>query len=303
MRLLLLTSPAAGNTDADSLEQAAEVLREHGDVDVVETSTPAELDEVLGKELARGATDHLRIVVAGGDGSLHAVIAGLRRQRALKTCRLGLVPLGTGNDFARAVGIPTDARQAAQIAATGRPQPLDLLVDDEDGVGVNRVHLGAGAKAARAGAGWKERLGRLGYAIGAVQAMLDPPVVRLRITLDGRVLTTERRRVLQVVVGNGVYVGGGAALTPDADPTDGEADVVVSTAVGPLARLGYAVGVLLKRHPRRPDVTVTRGRIVEVAGAELWCSADGELTGPHQRRRWHVEPAAYTLMTPDRDER
>ncbi|HEY0889760.1 MAG TPA: diacylglycerol kinase family protein [Nocardioides sp.] len=292
MRLLVLTSPAAGNTDADSLDRATEVLREHGEVEVASSGSPDELDAVLDDAADR------RLVVAGGDGSLHAVVAALHRRGTLARQPIALVPLGTGNDFARAVDLPEDPGEAALIAVTGRPRPLDLLADDDGGVVVNSVHTGAGAAAAQAGKGWKERLGKVGYAVGAVQAIVRPPTVHLRVTVDGTVLASEREPVLQVVVGNGVYVGGGAALTPDADPGDGVADVLVSTAVGPLARLGYAAGVLVRRHPRRADVHTATGTVVSVSGRKFWCSADGELTGPHRQKTWRVLPAAYELMVP-----
>lgn len=290
MRLLVLTSPATGN--ADGLDPALEVLREGADVVVEESSTPEELARIL------AGVDGRTVVVAGGDGALHAIVEALHTRGDLATTTLALVPLGTGNDFARAVGVPDDAVEAARAVLAGRSRRLDILVDEGDRVVVNSVHTGAGAQAARAGKSWKERLGKVGYAIGAIQTLVKPRSVHVRVTVDDTVVASERDPVLQVVIGNGVYVGGGAALTPDADPTDGLADVLVSRSVGGLARAGYAVGVLLRRHPNRADVRTVRGSVVEVTGRRFWCSEDGELTGPHQRRLWRVVPAAYSLVVP-----
>ena len=73
------------------------------------TSQPGELDSVLHRAGSR------RIVVAGGDGSMHAVIAALYRRHDLKAPCIGLLPLGTGNDFARGIGIPLDIEEAARL--------------------------------------------------------------------------------------------------------------------------------------------------------------------------------------------
>ena len=107
--LLVITNSDAGTSDEERLAAALAVLREHASVEVAATSNPGELDGVLHRAGSR------RIVVAGGDGSLHAVIAALYRRRELKDAVLGLLPLGTGNDFARGIEIPLDIEEAAAL--------------------------------------------------------------------------------------------------------------------------------------------------------------------------------------------
>jgi YegS/Rv2252/BmrU family lipid kinase len=289
MRYLVVAAPAAGNTDDSTLERTLDVLRAGGaDVELAESGSPEELDEVL------DGLDGRCLVVAGGDGTLHATVQALHTRGALEKTTLALIPLGTGNDFARTLSVPLDPEEAARAILTGSPRPLDLLVDDDGDVVVNSVHAGAGAAAARAAERWKARLGRLGYAVGALTTAVDPPTVRVRVVVDGRLV--HDGRVLQVAVGNGVYVGGGTALTPEADPTDGVADILVARPATGWARLGYAARLVVGRHHRHQDVTTFRGRTVEVTGEAFWCSADGELTGPHHARRWRVQPAAYSLV-------
>ena len=111
------------------------------------------------------------MVVCGGDGSVHAVVAALHRAGAAGP-PVGLIPLGTGNDLARALGLPLDPAAAARVVLDGRPRTLDLLVDDAGGMVVNAVHLGVGAEAARQAAALKPRLGRLAYLVGGVSAGL-----------------------------------------------------------------------------------------------------------------------------------
>lgn len=299
---LVITNRDAGTTDEEAVDAAVTVLRSHGEVEVRATGSPDELEDLLDEVAAR------RIVVAGGDGSIHAVVAALHRRQALAEAVLGLLPLGTGNDFARTLGIPLDAEAAARALVTGTPRPMDLLVDDAGGIVVNNVHLGAGAIAGRHGSRWKERLGtigvgklnlgRLGYPIGAAITAVRPPALRVQVTADGETVTGPDERVLMVVLGNGASVGGGTELTPDADPSDGRIDVLIATPEGATAKTRYAVGVLLRRHPEHENVRTLHATEVTVSGTEFWCSADGELSGPVRRRGWRLHPAAYSLLVP-----
>ena len=290
--LLVITNAEAGTADEDNLAAALAVLRHSASVEVARTSRPDELDGVLHRAGSR------RIVIAGGDGSLHAVIAALYRRNELKRSVLGLLPLGTGNDFARGVGIPLDVEDAAHVVLDGRPRPMDLVVDEVGEIVVNSVHVGVGATASRRGAGLKKRLGKVGYPIGALLTAVDPATVRLRVEIDGEVVCDLDDPVLQVAVGNGPSVGGGTHLTPDADPEDGRVDVLISRSTGPIARLLYTVRLGFATHHHREDVTYRRGCTVSVSGGPFWCSADGEIYGPERQRTWHVEPDAYAMVLP-----
>ena len=279
------------------------MLRSHTSVEVQATSNPGELNSALHRAGSR------RIVVAGGDGSLHAVVTTLYRRNDLKNAVLGILPLGTGNDFARTNEIPLDDRGGRPgPRVDGTPRAMDLVVDEVGEIVVNNVHAGAGAQASRRGAKWKDRLhavgvgkvnlGKLGYPIGALSAAVKPPFIRVRVEVDGEVVVDLDQPILMVAVGNGAHVGGGTELTPYADPGDGKVDVMVSRSIGPLARLGYGAKLVTGRHPERDDVTYLRGSTVSVSGEEFWCSADGEIYGPERHRSWRVEPAAYSLVVP-----
>ena len=300
--ILVITNDDAGTAHDEVLENALGILRERCSVDVQSTSQPGELDGVLQRAGSR------RIVVAGGDGSLHAVVAALYRRHELDRAVVGLLPMGTGNDFARTLGIPLEVEEAARVVLDGEVRPMDLVVDELGEVVVNNVHVGAGAQASRRGARWKDRLhevgigrvnlGRLGYPIGAVQAAFQPPSVHMHVEVDGKVVTDVDRPVLMVAIGNGANVGGGTELTPEADPEDGRVDVMISHAVSPMAKLGYALRLSRGEHHHRDDVQYLRGSQVTIAGDSFWISADGEISGPERQRSWHVEPAAYSFILP-----
>lgn len=298
--MLVITNADAGTADDEELERALTFLRRHASVEVAETSNPGELDGVLHRAGSRV------IVVAGGDGSLHAVIAALHRRNQLADTTLGLLPMGTGNDFARGNDIPLGIEEAARLIVAGEARPVDLIVDDTGRIVVNNVHVGIGAQASRKAHKWKARLGavgvgkvnlgKLGYPIGAAAVALESVPLHVRIEVDGEEVGDGE--VLMVALGNGSSVGGGAELTPDADVTDGRIDVMVSTALGPVQRFTYAADVARAAHADRDDVTYLHGCEVRVSGEEFWTSADGEITGPHTDRTWRMVNRAYRMLLP-----
>ena len=300
--LLVITNAEAGTSDEERLAAALAVLREDASVEVAKTSNPGELDGVLHR--AGGRT----VVVAGGDGSLHAVVTALYKRHELEGATLGLLPMGTGNDFARGNDIPLDIEEAARLVLTGEPRRVDLLVDETGSIVVNNVHVGVGAQASRKGHKWKGllgsvgvgkvNLGRLGYPIGAMLSAFHPPSWRLRVELDGVVVNDVNRPVLMVAIGNGGNVGGGTELNPEADTEDGLLDVMISRAVTPMAKFGYVARLRKGEHDERDDVVTLRGRSVTVSGDEFWLSADGEIYGPERTRSWRLEPAAYSMILP-----
>ena len=210
-------------------------------------------------------------MVAGGDGSLHAVVKCLYKRHELGGLHARAAPARHRQRLrARTVDIPLDMAEAAKVVVDGTPTPMDLIVDEVGQVVVNGVHVGAGAQASRRATRWKERLGsvgvgkvnlgKLGYPIGAAITAWNPPVLRLRIEIDGEVVSDLDRPVLQVAVGNGSSVGGGTELTPEADPGDGCArrdDL-------PRQR---------RRSPGSPTPSVSAGRPTTAATTSTTCAA------------------------------
>ena len=206
--LLVITNRDAGTADEETLDRALASLFDQVSVEVTATSNPGELDGVLHRAGSR------TIVVAGGDGSLHAVVAALHRRHDLPEAVIGLIPLGTGNDFARAMDIPLDTEEAARVLVEGEVRPVDLVVDELGGVVVNHVHVGAerAGQPARHPLEGAARQGRLqasstsagsGYPIGAALSAVKPPYLRLRVEVDGEVVVDLDQPVLMVAIGNG----------------------------------------------------------------------------------------------------
>ncbi|MCU1677789.1 MAG: diacylglycerol kinase [Frankiales bacterium] len=298
-RLLAIANADAGSADDVAVDEVVAALgggTDGGaDVFLARTGSPGDLASAL-----EGHPELDGVVVLGGDGSLHAVVQALRDAGRLGDVTIGLVPLGTGNDFAATLALPEEHVAAAHVVTTGRTRSIDLIVDGHDRVVVNAAHIGIGAEAAAAAKPWKKWLGPLGYAVGAVLTGLKgltTPGAHLRITVDGETLP-RKEPVIQVAVGNGRYVGGGAPLLPQADPSDGLLDVSVSYTTSPRRRIAYAFSVRRGEHHRRDDVVYLRGTELAVTGDALRCTSDGELTDPAHTHTWRLEPAALTMYIP-----
>ncbi|MFA9429836.1 diacylglycerol kinase family protein [Egicoccus sp. AB-alg2] len=288
---VLLVNAAAGSAEDAAIDTAAATLRDAGhDVEVRACGHPDDVDAVIGDLAGR------TLVVCGGDGSLHVAVTRLRATGHLDTS-VALLPLGTGNDFARAMDLPLeDPAAAAARILDASSRRIDLLVEaGGERVCVNALHLGLGATAAVRAEALKDTLSDLAYPVGALLAGLTEGGTPVRVTVDGRELADGP--TLLVAVCNGPGFGGGALAAPDADPTDGLLDVVVSQATGPLERAAFGLALQRGTHLQRDDVVLARGREVTVEGEGLRDDVDGELGEPDDAARtWRVEPRAWTFL-------
>jgi diacylglycerol kinase (ATP) len=290
--MLVVTNDLAGRTEEAPISAAVAELERIGPVERVVSREESDLEAILD-----GRGDRT-LVVVGGDGSLHTAVRALWRRGEADRCPVGLIPLGTGNDFARGVGIPLDPVEAARLIASTGAIPVDLIVDDTGDVAVNAVHVGVGAEAAEAAKPLKPYLRILSFPIGAVLAGARARGWRLRIEVDGRVLTRGRRVLMAGLANAPTIAGGTAVLGPEASVNDGVFDVTVSLAIRPMARLGYALRLLRGTHPQRDDVIYLTGRQMTVRGEPFHVNADGQLSGPVNGRTWTIHPDAWRCVIP-----
>ena len=305
MPYLMIVNDAAGTSTDDVVEDVRAALAVHGEVEVAATSSMDELREAL---QGRGDAE---VVVCGGDGSLHAVATALCMRDELGDGEregpvLGIVPLGTGNDFARSVNLPDDPVEAVRVVVEGPLRPIDVIRDDKARVVVNAVHVGAGDEAGRLAKPWKVRLGTvglgpLGYVVGTVLAGVRKAGWKLRVTVDGEVVADGQTRLMQVGMANGTSIGGGAVLAPDAAPGDGLADIVIAEARTRPQRLLYALRLTSGDVESLEGVRRLRGtevRVEAMTDRGFGVNADGELLDPVSSTTWRVQPGAYRLHVP-----
>ena len=272
-----------GSAAWERLPEALRLLRgRFGRVPVYPASDPGDA-ESLAAELA-AEIDVL--MVFGGDGTVHEVANGLPVPAGPV---IALLPGGTGNDLARAIGIPPDPVAAATELAGARPRSLDLL-DCGPRRAANGVNAGFAAAATEVlSPRVKRLLGPAAYLAGGVRAGVNPPTWPARVEVDGRVVEGE---ALAVVVGNGGSFGGGRWLIPEADVGDGLLDVLVVPADTSKAELARH----LARDNRLPgDLPRLRGPSATVV-TDMPCRLDGEPAPTPGSVT--VIPAAWRVLAP-----
>jgi YegS/Rv2252/BmrU family lipid kinase len=274
-----------GSAAWERLPAALGLLRARfGRVPVYPAGDPGDA-ETLAAELAPGVDV---LVVFGGDGTVHEVANGLPVPGAGGPL-VALLPAGTGNDLARAIGMPPDPVAAAGELVDARPRALDLL-DCGPRRAANGINAGFAAAATDVlSRRVKKALGPAAYLVGGVRAGVNPPTWPARVEVDGRVVEGE---ALAVVVGNGGSFGGGRWLIPDADVGDGLLDVLVVPATASKASLARH----LARDRRLPgDLPRLRGPAATVA-TDMPCRLDGEPAPTPGSVA--VLPAAWQVLAP-----
>lgn len=286
---LAISNASAGSSDEETIAAALAILRGTAEVTHVATQNPDHLAETLAEH-----PDVDLVVTMGGDGSLHAVVQALHDADRLPDTPVALVPLGTGNDFARTLELPEDPLDAAHALLRGEVRRIDLIVNGSGMVVVNAAHVGIGAEAAARAEPFKKFLGPLAYAVGALSTLFTRSAHAL-ITIDNDQIDGH---VAQVAVGNGRFVGGGGELLPRAVVDDGKMDVAVAFAASTTRRILYALHLRRGTHPDQDFVHYARATSVHVKGEHMRCTTDGELTDPAGEHRWQVLDGGLAMRLP-----
>jgi diacylglycerol kinase (ATP) len=245
-------------------------------VKVLDAHNRAEADAACRHAVADGAE---ALVVVGGDGTVHLGVQAV----AGTGVGFGVIPTGTGNDFARAVEVPIDPAGAGRMIATaldeGRARTVDLArMSAPDGYrawfcAVLACGFDALVNERANGMSWPR--GRRRYDIAIFREMLTLRARRYRITLDGETFEQEANLV---AVGNAPSYGGGMRMCPAADLTDAQLDVVVAGPVNRRTLLRLFPKVFDGSHVQHPAVASYLARSVTIEADGIIGYADGERT-------------------------
>lgn len=253
---------------------------------------PARLAETVRHALAESND---LIILGGGDGSVSSVVDDLADHHAV----LGLLPMGTANDFARTLEIPSDVRAACDTIAGGKLVDVDLGLCGDDYY-VNLASVGLSVEVTKALSPWlKKSTGALAYPIAAVRAFLRHEPFSARLTFPGGDHEpVEFDRLMQVGIGNGRFYGGGMVVAPAASMDDQTLDVYVIE----LGRHRDILGIIryLKSGRFIESERVTHYLTSEVrleTEPELPVNVDGELVA-HTPERFSVSHNALRVLVP-----
>lgn len=234
------------------------------------------------------------VVAMGGDGTVNEVVNGL--VEAGRGCRLGIVPLGTANDFAFGLGIPESIPESLAVAVEGARRTVDVARLNERCF-VNVSTGGFGATATEdASSETKRLLGPWAYVVTGVRKFTELRPSRARFTTpEGEVYAGE---MLLFAVGNGKRTGGGSLLTPRAELDDGQLDVLIVPAMPRMDFLALLPDLRAGTHVDNADVLYFRTPALEVEASEpLSVNVDGEPVR-EQSLRYSLSDTPLTLMVP-----
>ncbi|GLS32256.1 lipid kinase, YegS/Rv2252/BmrU family [Mesorhizobium albiziae] len=284
---LLVVNPRA-RRGTGSIAAARDVLEKAG-IRVTEEKPAA--GENIADVIRRNAEGHDFVMVGGGDGTLNAAAPALVETGL----PLGVIPLGTANDFARTVGISAEPAKAAETIAAGKLQGIDL--GEVNGhLFFNVASIGFSAELAQdLTEHAKKRWGTLGYAIVAARILMRSRLFTAFVDHDG---TTEKIRTMQVSVGNGRHYGGGMTVEETATADDGRLDFY-SLEVDHWWRLLALLPSLRKgTHGRWDDVRAFQTTEVTIRTSKPRpVNTDGELS-TYTPAHFRIRPKAIKVFVP-----
>jgi diacylglycerol kinase (ATP) len=293
-RTRLIVNPVAGrDTAAVHLPDINERLRTaFGDVDIVMTVGSGDAERAARQAAAEG---YGRLVAVGGDGTLNEALNGAAAVDRLTGVTFGIVPLGTGNDFASALGIG-DVAQALDAIVAGRSRQVDVGALD----GRLFVNASAGGFVAEVSEAVTPELktlaGRFAFVLAGAGVLLDYDAVPAAVTIDGTPEPALSGALQMFVVCNGPTIGGGRPIAPMARLDDGELDVVLVRASSTAEFVALLRRITSGEHVDDPLVTFRRAATLEIAFARtIPVNTDGEVL-ERQRCHYRVLPGALRVL-------
>jgi diacylglycerol kinase (ATP) len=283
MKTCIILNPIAGSVDDVTAIQ--ERLRPLQASQFSLSDKPGDAEKAARDAIEQGCD---LIVSAGGDGTLNEVVNGIAATGCKAT--LAVLPLGTGNDFARTLGAPDDLEQAIEQIDAGRIREIDLVRVTSDLVRyfINVSSGGfSGLVDEKLTPEMKRTWGPLAYLRCAAAAFPEMRAYNTNVLFDD----AERLEVdlYNVVIANGRYVAGGIPIAPEADIADGLLDIILIPQRGTAEMALLATKILLGQHLSAEPIIFKRAKRVMInSNPGMWFNVDGELIGN--------EPATFELL-------
>jgi diacylglycerol kinase (ATP) len=270
----IIFNPAAGSVVNEG--RTAAQLNELRPIALATTKKNGDAEK-WARAAARSGSRYL--IVAGGDGTLNEVVNGIARSK--HPPQIGIAPLGTGNDFARTLGLPLSLEENIDILHAGKTRPIDIVrVQSNRARYFVNVATGgfSGVVRKKMTPEIKRNWGPLAYIRGAAAALPKLHAYKTRIVLDrDEELSTA---LYNVVIANGRFAAGGLPIAPDADPADGLLDVVLIPKRSAPEIALLAAAIISGGHFSNSAIIFRRAKKISVRSSPgMSFNVDGELIG------------------------
>lgn len=229
------------------------------------------------REAVRAHCDE--IIAAGGDGTLNEVINGMAKR--IGEVRIGLIPLGTGNDFARCLDLPATVEENIDIVLAGRTRAIDVVRAESDRIRYF-VNVSAGGFSGlvneKLTPALKRTWGPLAYLRSAAAALPQLRSYRTSVRLSDK--KTFSLDLYNVIIANGRFVAGGLPIAPEADPSDGLLDIILIPKRPAPEMALLAAKMVLGNYLDADAIAFRRAAKVSIRSRPgMWFNVDGELIG------------------------
>jgi diacylglycerol kinase (ATP) len=278
----IIVNPTAGGGRAARAvpwlrQRLAETGGELHDAALAVTTRAGHAEELAGRAAADGVE---RVIAVGGDGTVQEVVNGLLADDGAATT-MGVLPVGTGNDLARSLGLPRQPEAAWAVASGVETRRIDVArarSHDRTRWFASAGGIGFDAQVAAAMAtrsGWQR--GAAGYLLTTLSELRRFTNRRITLTLDD---DSAEHSVLFVAIANGSFYGGGMRIAPDAAADDGALDVCIVGDITRMTAIRQLPNLYRGTHVNHPAVALARARRVSIqGGAETLTHLDGEPFG------------------------
>ena len=292
----LFLNPAAGRGRAGRRQvRIVELLQSEGlPVELHKSSAVGNLEEQVRSHVDNGAS---RIVVAGGDGSVHEAVNGI--MRSLNDAALGVIPTGTGNDFAKACDIPLNWEHAARLladrlAAGQYARTIDIGTMN-DRYFANGAGIGLDAKVTRIARSYRLPIGDLVYLLAILRAMVDG-IATPHLKISSEDFSWDGPATL-ASISNGPWIGGMFHIAPKARNDDGKLELMIAAPVSRRRILSLLPKLMSGTHMKEAEIrhqSITRLSVV--SSDPLASHLDGEMQPLQQRFDFEILPSALHLL-------
>lgn len=292
----LFLNPTAGRGRAGRRQaRIVELLQKrHLPLQLHQSRAVGDLEEQVKNHVDQGAR---QIIVAGGDGSVHEAINGIMRSE--NSAALGLIPTGTGNDFAKACGIPLTWEHAAElladrIAAGQYAKTIDIGRMNERHFG-NGAGIGLDAKVTRIARSYRLPMGDLVYLLAVFRAMLDG-LATPRLQISSGDFCWDGAATL-ASISNGPWIGGMFHIAPMANNDDGQLELLVVDPVSRRRIVALLPKLMSGEHVHEADIHHQQVSTLSVLSSEpIPSHLDGEVQPLQERFEFSILPGALRLL-------